>query len=58
MNFTTNLIPQVYNITLKSSDSFLTIYKSYQLVTQSSVDFIVNTAPINVSVLSDDGGTA
>jgi hypothetical protein len=50
---TTSLIPRVYNITLRASDKYLTIYKTYSLQTQNIIDFKVDTYPGNTSVLDD-----
>ena len=55
MNFTTSLVPQVYNITLKASDPYLTIYKSYQFETQNTISLNLNTDPINIAIIVDDG---
>ena len=30
MNFTTSLIPNVYNLTIKANDSYFTVLRSYQ----------------------------
>ncbi len=50
---TTSLIPRLYNITVRASDKYLTIYKTYSLETQNMIDFRVDTFPDNTSVLDD-----
>jgi hypothetical protein len=50
---TTSLIPRVYNITLRASDKYLTIYKTYSLKTQNMIDFKVDTFPDNTSIIDD-----
>lgn len=54
MNFTSSLIAHSYNITLKASDSYSKIYKSYQLQTQTIVNFNLSTNPSNPSIINDN----
>jgi hypothetical protein len=54
LNFTTNSTPHVYNITLKASDQYSTIYRSYQYETQNMIKFTIITVPTNTSILIDD----
>jgi hypothetical protein len=55
LNFKTNSTPHVYNITLKASDQYSTIYRSYQYVTQNMINFTIITVPTNTLNLIDDG---
>jgi hypothetical protein len=54
LNFPTSLAPRIYNITLKASDKFSTIYKTRRLETQNVISVNANTLPINTSVIFDD----
>jgi hypothetical protein len=54
LNFTTNSTPHVYKITLKASDQYSTIYRSYQYETQNMIKFAIITVPTNTSILIDD----
>ena len=54
LNFPTSLAPRIYNITLKASDKFSTIYKIRRLETQNVISVNANTLPINTSVIFDD----
>ena len=53
MNFTSSLVAQNYTITLKASDNYSNIYKSYQLQTQTTVNFNLSTEPSYTSMIND-----
>jgi hypothetical protein len=55
MNFTTSLIPNVYNMTMKASDSYFTVLKSYKFETQNMITLNINTIPINTLTMIDNG---
>ncbi len=55
MNFTTSLIPTVYNITMKANDSYFTVFKSYQFETQNMITVNIITVPINTLTIIDSG---
>ena len=55
LNIITSVIPRVYNITLRASDKYLTIFKSYQLSTQSIINFTLLSFPFFTNVIDDTG---
>ncbi len=55
INFTTSLIPNVYNITMKANDSHFTVFKSYQFETQNMITVNIITVPINTLTIIDSG---
>ena len=55
MNFTTSLIPNVYNLTIKANDSYFTVLRSYQFETQDMLNLNISTVPINTVTIIDNG---
>ena len=51
LNITTSFIPRVHNITIRASDKYLTIYKSYLLSTQSMITFNLSSFPAFTSMI-------